>query len=86
MLRAAGGLMAIVLQYSADRGSSWTTLDGYTHPTSAGVTSVRVPIGGLRLGDGTVRFRLTGTDAANWGLYDWRIEAPVTVKQERDLG
>ena len=76
--------MAVILQYSTDRGTNWSTLSSYTHPTTAGISHLHIPIGGLRLGDGTVRFRLSGTDAANWGLYDWKIEAPVTPKKERD--
>ena len=76
--------MAVVLQYSTNRGSTWTTLSSYTHPTTAGVSHQRIRLGGLRLGDGVVRFRLSGTDAANWGLYDWKIEAPVTPKKESD--
>lgn len=77
--------MAVTLEYSTDRGANWTPLSEYEHPTSAGVYPKHVTLGGLRLGDGTVRFRLTGTDAANWGLFDWKLEAPVTPKQERDL-
>ena len=78
--------MAVTLQYSTDRGSNWTTISTYTHPTAAGVHLLHVELGGLLDSmPETVRFRLAGTDAASWGLYDWKIEAPVTVKQERDL-
>lgn len=77
--------MAVTLEYSTDRGANWTQLSKYTHPTAAGVTSVTIAVGGIRLGDGTVRFRLTGTDAAKWGLYDWKLQAPVSVKKTRDM-
>lgn len=77
--------MAVTLQYSTDRGSTWTTIAQYTHPTTAGVHPKHVKLGGLfRTTQHTIRFRLEGTDAANWGLYDWRIVAPVTIPKDRD--
>ena len=77
--------MAVTLEYSTDRGSTWTALSRYTHPTTAGISHERIPIASLvRLGK-PLRFRLTGTDAASWGLYDWKLEAPVTPKKERIL-
>ena len=76
--------MAVTLQYSTDRGSNWTTLTEYTHPTSAGVYHKEIRLGGIvKPETDTIRFRLQGTDAANWGLYDWRLEGPM-VYQERD--
>ena len=78
--------MAVSLQYSTDRGSNWTTISTYTHPTSAGVHTERVEIGMIFAPtDTSVRFRLYGTDAANWGLFDWKLEAPVTAKQEQNV-
>jgi hypothetical protein len=75
--------MAIALQYSTDRGSNWTTLSTYTHPTSAGVYPIPIRIGGLfKTHQHTISFRLYGTDAANWGLYDWKVYAPVRVMND----
>lgn len=77
--------MAITLEYSTDRGSTWTTLAEYTHPTSVGVHPKHVKLGALlKTTQHTVRFRLTGTDAANWGLFDWALMAPDTVMKDRD--
>ena len=77
--------MAIVLQYSTDRGSSWTAMTEYVHPTVAGVYPKHVKLGGkFKTTDHTIRFRLYGTDAASWGLFDWALVAPVTVRKDRD--
>lgn len=78
--------MAVTLEYSTNRGSSWTALTEYTHPTTTGVHHKHVSIGGIIPTTATsVRFRLTGTDAANWGLFNWKVKTPVIVEKERDL-
>lgn len=77
--------MAITLEYSLDRGSTWTQLTEYVHPTSAGVHLKHVKVGSIfETTDNTVRFRLTGTDAANWGLMGWAFKTPTTVPKDRD--
>jgi hypothetical protein len=79
--------MAVVLQYSTDRGANWTAFAStdYTHPTTAGVYPIHIKLGGLfKTSQHTVRFRLYGTDAANWGLYQWALEAPDTIKKDRE--
>ncbi len=76
--------MAVVLEYSTDRGSSWTTLTGYTHPTDVGIHPIPVEIGGIfETTDVPIRFRIFGSDAANWGLFDWVVKAPTTIKRDR---
>jgi len=77
--------MAVALQYSTDRGANWTTMSTYTHPTTAGVHVKHVQVGGLfSTVQNSIRFRLYGTDAATWGLFDWSIKAPVIVQKTRD--
>ena len=77
--------MAVTLQYSIDRGVNWTTISTYTHPTTAGVHHTRIALSPLVDRDKPFRWRLTGTDAADWGLREVVVKAPVVIRQERDL-
>jgi hypothetical protein len=77
--------MAITLEYSIDRGVNWVSLSNYTHPTSAGVAVERIDLGPAVAQTPFIRFRLTGTDAANWGLRRLSVKTRIRVDQDRDM-
>jgi hypothetical protein len=68
----------MTLAISVDGGSSWTTVAAYTHPSSAGHYNFKFPIGMLAKTGGRIRWRLSGTGSANWGVRRWVVKySPV---------
>ena len=76
--------MAVTLEYSVDRGANWLPLSAYTHPTTAGVHQKRIDLSPKLQIKKHVRFRLTGTDAADWGLHSL-VLVGIRVGQEQEM-